>query len=78
MKISEHIRINDYAIELEEEKQPLLGSIYSLEPIELEILKTYIKTSLAKGFIQPCKFPAKESILFNLKVDRNFRFCVDY
>ena len=40
-----------HAIELEKGKQPSFGLIYSLRPVELEILKTYIKTNLANSFI---------------------------
>ena len=35
--------INDYAIDLIESKQTLYDPIYSLGPVELETLKTYIK-----------------------------------
>lgn len=31
-------------------KQPLYGPIYSLKLVELETLKTYIKTNLARGW----------------------------
>ena len=37
--------INKYAIELKENKQRLFEFIYSLGLVELEILKTYIKTN---------------------------------
>ena len=50
-KLSEHTGINDYAIKLEESKQPLFELIYSLRIVELEILKTYIKANLANSFI---------------------------
>ena len=33
-QLPEHTGINDYTIELEEDKQPTLGQIYSLRPIE--------------------------------------------
>ena len=46
--------------------------------MELETLKTYIKTNLANGFIRPFKSPAGAPILFNKKPDRSFRLCVDY
>ena len=36
--------INNQAIDLIESKQTLYGPIYSLGPVELETLKTYIKT----------------------------------
>ena len=35
--------IDDHAVDLVENKQTLFGSNYSLEPVELETLKTYIK-----------------------------------
>ena len=43
--------ISEDAIELENGKQPPYGPIYSLGPVELETLKTYIKINLANGFI---------------------------
>ena len=50
-KLLENTGINEHAIKLEEGKQPSFGQIYSLGPVELEILKTYIKTNLANSFI---------------------------
>ena len=43
--------INKHAIKLEEGKQPFYEPIYSPRPVELETLKTYIKTYLKTGFI---------------------------
>ena len=70
--------MNEHVIELEEGKQPPFRPVYSLGPVELETLKTYIKTNLASGFIRPSKSPAGASILFDRKPDRSFRLCVDY
>ena len=78
VELPENIRINKHTIELEEGKQLPFGSIYNLEPVELETLKTYIKTNLANGFIWPSKSPAKTPILLNRKSNRSLRFCVDY
>ena len=77
-ELLENTRMNEHAIELEEGKQPLFGAIYSLGPVELETLKTYIKTNLANGFIRPSKSLAKAFILFDRKPDESFCFCVDY
>ena len=77
-ELPENTGINEHAIELEEGKQPPFGPIYSLGPVELEMLKTYIKTNLANGFIRPSKFPAGAPILFDRKPDGSFRLCVDY
>ena len=64
IKLPENIRINKYVIKLEEDKQLLFGPIYSLEPVELETLKTYIKINLANDFIRFSKSLAEISIFF--------------
>ena len=51
MKLPENTGINKHAIELKEDKQLPFDLIYSLESVELETLKTYIKLNLANGFI---------------------------
>ena len=43
--------LNQHAIKLQENQQPPYRPIYSLGPVELETLKTYIKTNLANSFI---------------------------
>ena len=50
-ELLENTKINEHVIKLKKEKQLFLRSIYSLKLVELEILKTYIKTNLANGFI---------------------------
>ena len=74
----EYTEINTHAINLEEDKQPSYGPIYSLWPVELEILKTYIKTNLINSFIRPSKSPASAPILFDKKLDKSLRLCVNY
>ena len=61
--------INKHAIKLQNSKQSPFGPMDSLGPVELETLKTYIKTYLKTGFIQPSKSPAGAPILFNKKLD---------
>ena len=77
-ELSKNTGINEYAIKLEEDKQPSFGLIYSLRPVELETLKIYIKTNLANGFIRPSKSPVGASILFDKKPDRSLHLCMDY
>ena len=72
------MRINDYTIELVDDWQPLCGLIYSLSPLELEILKAYIENNLTNNFIKPSKSPAGAFILFNKKPNSSLRLCVDY
>ena len=77
-ELPETTGMNKHAIELEEGKQPPFGPIYSLGPVELETLKTYIEINLANGFIRPSKSPVEVPILFDRKPDRSLRLCVDY
>ena len=76
--LPEVTKLNQYAIKLQEGQQPLYRSIYSLGPVELKTLKTYIKTNLANGFIWPLKSPASASILFVKKPNGSFCLYVDY
>ena len=78
VELPENTKINERAIKLEEGKQPPFRPIYNLVPVELETLKTYIKTNLANGFIWPFMSLDKALILFDKKPNRSFRFCVDY
>ena len=76
--LPEVTELNQHAIELQEGQQPPYGPIYSLGPVELETLKTYIETNLANGFIRPSKSPTGAPILFVGKPDGSLRLCVDY
>ena len=77
-ELPEHTGINDHAIELVDDRQPPYGPIYSLGPVELETLKTYIEINLKNGFIRPSKSPVEAPILFDKKPDGIFQLCVDY
>ena len=77
-ELPEHIGIYDYPINLLDNKQPPYSPIYSLGPVELEILKTYIKANLASDFIRPSKSTAGAPILFIWKKNGSLRLCVDY
>ena len=76
--LPERTELNEHAIDLEDGKQPPYGPIYSLGPVELETLKTYIETHLKTRFIRPSKSPAGASILFDKKPDGSLCLCVDY
>ncbi len=77
-ELPKHTRINNHAIKLVDNWQPLYGSIYSLRPVELKTLKAYIQNNLARGFIRSSKFPAEAPILFDKKPDGSLRLCMDY
>ena len=77
-ELLEYTEINDHAIELVDDQQPPYGPIYSLGPMELEILKAYIKNNLVNGFIRPSKSPARALIFFDKKSDGSLRLCIDY
>ena len=78
VELPKNTGINKHTIKLEKGKQPSFGPIYSLALIELETLKTYIKTNLANGFIRPSKSPTKTPIFFDKKPDRSLCLCVNY
>ena len=65
-------------MELKKGKQLLYKPIYSLGPVELKTLKTYIETNLANCFIQASKSRANALILFVHKLDGSFCLCVNY
>ena len=77
-ELPEYTKINDYSINLLNNKQSPYGLIYSLELMELKTLKTYIKANLASGFIKPSKFPSSTPILFVWKKNGSFRLSIDY
>ncbi len=60
----------DIAIELEEGKTPPLSPIYSLTPMEKEVLHSYISDNLVKGFICPSTSSAASPILFVKKPNK--------
>ena len=70
--------LNQHAIELQVGQQLLYGLIYSLDPIELEMLKIYIETNLANGFIWSSKSPTGALILYVRKPDKSLRLCINY
>lgn len=74
----EQIEPNQYAIKLQDGKQPLYGVIYSLRLMDLKTLKTYIKSNLANSFIWPSNSTTGAPILFVQKLNSSFYLCVDY
>ena len=78
VKLLDHIRMNDYLINLLKDKQPPYSPIYSLELVELKILKIYIKDKLASNFIRPFKSSTGAPILFEKKKDGSLRLYINY
>ncbi len=78
MELPENTNMNKHIIELIEGKQPPYGPIYALNPIELETLKTYIKTHLKTRFIWPSKSLARALIFFDKKLDGSLCLCINY
>ena len=78
MELPKITGINKHAIKLQDGEQLPYRPIYSLGPVELETLKTYIKTHLNIGFIRPSKFLAGTPILFDKKPNGSFELYVNY
>jgi len=68
----------DHRIPLEPGTTPPFGTIYSMSPTELEVLRKYIEDHLQKGFIRHSQSPCGAPILFVKKADGSLRLCVDY
>ena len=76
--LPERTGANEHAIKLKEGNQLPSGPIYILRSVELETLKTYIKTNLANAFIRALKSSTGAPILFVRKLNGSFRLCVNY
>lgn len=63
-KLLKRSKINKHVINLEPDKQPPYRPIYNFKLIKFKILKIYIETNLANGFIHLSKSPARAFILF--------------
>ena len=61
---------------------PLINLVYLLDWVfytgGVKTFKTYIKTNLTNGFIQPLKSPTSAFILFVHKPDDSLHLCVNY
>jgi len=68
----------DLKIELEEGTSPPLGTLYSLSPVELSTLRTFIDKNLNTGFIRPTTSSHAAPVLFIKKKDGSLRLCVDF
>ena len=64
MELPKYTRINNHFINLLDNRKLPYSLIYSLGPVDLKILKTYIKARLASGFIRLSKSFAGTLILF--------------
>lgn len=77
-KLFKHFDINKYLIHLGLGKQLPYSPIYSLEPVKLEILKTFIKINLANSFIRPFYSLTNTFILFVKKLNNSFCLNINY
>ena len=75
---SKHMKINKHTIKLQKHKLLYYGPIYSLGLVELEILKTYIKTNLANSLIWLPKTPAGATIFFVQKPNNSLHLYINY
>ena len=77
-KLPKYNEINNYTIKLVDGQYLSYRPIYSLELVELEILKAYIEINLANKFIRLSKSPANALIFFNRKSDGCLQLWVNY
>jgi len=77
-KILPEHRPYNIAIQIERDKIPPLGPIYSLSALELETLQEFLEENTKTGIIRPSKSPCDAPVLFIKKKDGTLRLCVDY
>ena len=70
--------VSKHIMKLGKGKELPYRPIYSLRPVELKTLKTYIKRNLANDFIWASKLPAGAPILFVRKPNNSFCLYVNY
>src|SRR5205823_3336732 len=68
----------DHEIELLDGKDPPFRKVYALSQEELAVLRDYLDTNLARGWIRRSSSSAGAPILFVKKKDGTLRLCVDY
>jgi len=68
----------DLKIDLEEGTSPPLGTLYSLSPVKLSTLRTFIDENLNTGFIRPTASSHAAPVLFVKKKDGSLCLCVDF
>lgn len=78
MELLDHTKINNYTMNLIDSKQPFYEIIYSLEPMKLVTLKTYIKINLTNNFIKSSKFLTIAPIFIILKSDNRLCLYINY
>lgn len=65
----------DHTIDLMPRQTPPHRPVYSLSHRELEVLREYIESALARGWIRPSKSPAGAPVMFVPKKDGSLRLC---
>jgi hypothetical protein len=71
-------RPHDLKIDLEEGASPPLGTMYSLSPSELEVLRKFLDENLANGIIRPSSSTHGAPVIFVKKKDGSLHLCVDF
>lgn len=77
-KFLKYIGINNYNINLIRGEQLIYGPIYSLKPVKLEVIKSYIKIYLANNFIKSFKFFVSIFIIFVKKFNGSLQLYINY
>src|SRR5271169_5277695 len=68
----------DHHIPLEKGSKAVYGPIYNLSEPELKVLKEYVESYLARGFIRPSTSPFGSPVLFVKKPNKALCLCIDY
>lgn len=78
VNLPEYTSINNYSINLIDNKKLSYSLIYNLKLVDLGYLRIYIKNNLANRYIKLFKFFIIILILFVYKKNRNFCLYINY
>lgn len=78
VELPKYMKINNHLNDLKKGKQLSDGTIYSLGPVKLDTLKTYIRNNFKNGFIRELKSFAGVPILLIKKANGFPHLCVDF
>ena len=70
--------LHDHAIDLEPGQQPPFGKLYSMSPVELNVLKVYLNNAVKAGIIRKLILPVLSSVMFMPKSDGTLQLVINY
>ena len=71
-------RVVDFSIELHPGTSPISMTPHRMTPVELQKLRVQLQELLDKGFMKPSTSPWGTPVLFEKKMGKTLRLCINY